>query len=142
MNRYRGFTLFELVVVIIIIGILAATVFPRLNIDSFRGTGGFQQGFAMIRFGQKLAITTGCQVDVHFDMTDCELMFNTCGGGVNIPNPSTNDTNFCANSEPGVGPDVDFNFNNIGAPNAGQIINFGGGRTVTVEANTGFAYET
>jgi len=138
---YRGFTLIELVVVILLVGILSALVIPRISFDRFRETGGFQQGIAMIRFGQKLAITSGCQVDVMLDSTTCTLTFNGCTGAV-IPNPASGGTNFCANSNPGVSPTVNFSFDNIGAPIGGQqTINFSGGRVVTVEANTGFAHE-
>ena len=139
--KRRGFTLIEMVVVILLVGILSAIVIPRISFDSFRETGGFQQGIAMIRFGQKLAISSGCQVDVSLGASSCTLTFNGCTGAT-IPNPATGGTNFCANSNPGVSPTVNFSFNNIGSPITGQqTINFGAGRTVTVEANTGFAHE-
>jgi prepilin-type N-terminal cleavage/methylation domain-containing protein len=141
MTRYRGFTLIELIIVILLVGILSAIVLPKINFDSFKKTGGFQQGMATIRFGQKLAISTGCQVDVMLNSTSCNLTFNGCTGAV-IPNPGTGGANFCASSSPGVSPSVSFSFNNIGAPISGQqTINFGGGQVVTVEANTGFAHE-
>ncbi len=136
-----GFTLIELIVVILLAGILSAVVIPKLSIDSFRQTGGFQQGIAMIRLGQKLAISSGCQVDVVLNSTDCNLTFNGCTGA-SIPNPGGSGSNFCNNSDPGVSPAVSFSFDNIGAPIGGlQTINFGSGEVVTVEANTGFAHE-
>lgn len=146
----NGFSLIELIMVMILAGILLAVAIPNLNIDGFRQIGGFQQGTAMIRFGQKLAITTGCQVDVLLNTTDCNLTFNGCTNSA-IPSPGGSGNNFCTSSDPGVSPAVNFTFDNIGAPiaipppvpivSSQQTINFGGGQTVTVEANTGFVYE-
>jgi prepilin-type N-terminal cleavage/methylation domain-containing protein len=136
-----GFTLIELIMVIILVGILAVSVIPNLNIVNFKETGGFQQGIAMVRFGQKLAITSGCDVVVSLSSSTCTLTFSGCTGA-SIPNPSSGSNNFCSNSDPGVSPAVNFTFNNIGAPTAGvQTINFSGGQVVTVEANTGFVHE-
>ncbi len=144
MKKNTGFSLIEFVVVIILLGVLSALVLPRLNLDTFRETGGFQQGTAMIRFGQKLAITSGCQVNVSLSSASCTIAFDvgsSCGAS-NIPNPSTGNNNFCTDSDPGVSPAVAFSFNNIGAPTGGlQTVNFGSGQTVTVEANTGFVHE-
>jgi prepilin-type N-terminal cleavage/methylation domain-containing protein len=135
-----GFTLIELIMVILLVGILSAVVVPNLNLDSYRQTGGFQQGIAMIRFGQKQAISSGCQVNVSVGSSSCTLVFDCTGD--DIPNPGTGDNNFCSDSNPGVSPAETFSFNNIGAPIGGvQTITFAGGQIVTVEANTGFVYE-
>lgn len=138
--QQAGFTLIELVVVLLVAGILAATVLPNLNIDIFRQVGGVQQATAAIRFAQKQAITSGCQVDVVISSTACNLNWNGCTSS-SILNPATGNANFCGDSEPGVSPAVSFSFNNIGEPSSAQSIVFANGRTLIVEANTGFIYE-
>ena len=139
-NRSIGFTLIELIIVLLVAAILAATVFPNLNINIFRQIGGVQQATAAIRYAQKQAITSGCQVDVQITSSNCALNWNGCTAAA-ILNPATGDTNFCDNSDPGVSPAVSFSFNNIGEPSAPQTIVFSNGRTLNVEANTGFIYE-
>lgn len=141
MKTELGFSIIELVAVIVIAAILSAIVIPNLRLDSFRDRGGFQQGIAAIRFAQKQAISSGCQVDVSIGVSSCTLAFNGCTGA-SILNPGTGDSNFCTSSNPGVSPAVNFSFNNIGSPLGGQqTLVFAGGQTVTVEANTGFAHE-
>lgn len=140
LNKQSGFSLIELTIVIILLGILSSFVVPRLNLSTFRETGGFQQGIAMIRFGQKLAITSGCQVNVSLSGNSCTLSFSGCAVS-NISNPSTGQNNFCSDSTPAISPAVNFSFNSLGAPSAQQTINFSGGQSVTVEANTGFVHE-
>ena len=136
----KGFTLIELVLVILLLGILAAYALPSLELASFRSTGFFQQSLSTIRFAQKQAISTGCDVDVAIN-TACQLNWNGCAGNASIPNPATGDTDFCANSSPiGAAPSVNFTYDRIGAPSAAQSFSIDG-RTIVVEANTGFAHE-
>ena len=136
-----GFSLIELIVVIVLLGVLATIIIPNLNLGGFREAGGFQQGVAMIRLGQKLAITSGCQVDVSLNGNSCTLAYSGCAAS-SISNPATGQSNFCSDSTPSISPAVNFSFNSLGAPITGQqTINFAGGQSVTVEANTGFVHE-
>lgn len=142
-----GFTLIELVIVMVLAGILSAYAASRINMMSFRQTGYFQQALAAIRHGQKLAIATGCAVDVDISAATCELSWNgnpappACpAAGTAIRNLSSGDTNFCANATAEGTPSASFSFDIIGRPTAQQTINFGS-RTVRVEAETGYARE-
>jgi MSHA pilin protein MshC len=140
----KGFTLMELVVVLLVVSILAAFAAPRLNLAGFRSAGFSQQAITAIRYAQKQAVSTGCSVTVEIDTVDadiCELKWSVCAGNVNLLNPATGDDDFCADSMPeGSVPTVNFTYNRIGAPSAAQSITIDS-RTITVEANTGFAHE-
>ena len=142
--RIGGFTLIEMVVTILIMGILSAYVLPKIDLSSFRETGFVQQAKATIRMGQKLAITSGCEVDVFIDSSTCTLTWNAGSActGTPISNPATGDANFCTDSSPAGNPSANFTFDKIGGPTAAvPQIDFGGGRTVDVESNTGFVHE-
>lgn len=51
-----GFTLVELVVVIIVVSILAVVALPRLNTRSFDTVGFYQEALSSVRYAQKEAV--------------------------------------------------------------------------------------
>ncbi len=151
MNRVTasmtGFTLIELVVVMLLIGILGVFVAPKLNLTTFRETGFYQQAFSAIRYAQKQAIASGCTVNVSINSTQCLLTWAgvpappVCPvNGTNITNPASSKTNFCADSTAEGSPSATFSFDNIGRPSAATTITFGS-RTILVEAETGYAHD-
>jgi MSHA pilin protein MshC len=63
----RGFTVVELVVTMVIAGVLAMTALPRfVRIQDFEARFFFDDTLAGLRYAQKLAISTGCAVQVDF----------------------------------------------------------------------------
>jgi MSHA pilin protein MshC len=67
-NRTAGFTVVELIVVIVVIGIVAAFAVPRFFDDrTFLQRGYYEELAAALKFSQKLAIASGCPVRVVID---------------------------------------------------------------------------
>lgn len=71
-----GFTMVELILVMVIAGILAAVAIPRLvGKNSFDTRGFTDQLAATVRFAQKLAIAQRTPVFVQFTATDATLCY-------------------------------------------------------------------
>lgn len=64
----RGFTMVELVMVIVITGILAAVVGPRFfDRKMFDERMFFEESIGAVRYAQKLALASGCLTQVNLD---------------------------------------------------------------------------
>jgi MSHA pilin protein MshC len=67
---HKGFTLIELVMVLVLIGIIAAVVAPRLGDMTSMKAGSFKDKLrADIRYAQNLAMTRGKRTRVYFNGT-------------------------------------------------------------------------
>lgn len=60
---HKGFTLIELISVVILLSILGVAAFSRLgNMNDFKSAGFYYDTVTALRYAQKLAISTGCNV--------------------------------------------------------------------------------
>lgn len=89
LSRHRGFTMVELVMVMVIAGILAAVAMPRFfDADVFRSRGFADQVQASLRYAQKVAIAQRRFVCAAFTANSVTLTTGTtaaCGTPLQSP---------------------------------------------------------
>ena len=151
MNKNRGFTAIELILVIVILGILAAIAYPRFQgLPGIRVSAAAQAIAADIRYAQSQAISTAYNYKVYFYAgTNSYSVYqkNRSSGAETImshPLKAGNYTVVVATDYPGViiGGDYTVEFDYLGAPvtgGGGSVTVSGGGNSMTISvlANTG-----
>jgi MSHA pilin protein MshC len=149
MKRARGFSMLELVVVIVIAGILAALAIPRFTDSESKATWFHEQVKAGVRYAQRQAVAQRRCVFVQVSATQVKLFYGDASCAITAT-PLTFLTTIAAGKAPGdayvldapsgvtITSDVTpFSFNGLGQPSAPVSLSVGG-RGITVAAETGY----
>ena len=146
-RRHAGFTLIELITCMVILGILAATVGPRLLDNRAVHARGFADDLAnSLRYAQRIAIASNCEVQVTVTAAGYSgwqraPASGTCSsaGAWNQPVLRIDGTSLAAASPAGVSasPNRTIVFRTDGRPAGGATSINVGTRIVTVDGATG-----
>lgn len=148
MHSQRGFTLAELVIVLMLVGVLAVVAVPRLfQKDEFAARGAHDFVASGLRYAQKSAIAMRRNVCVAVGATSLAVTYASaagsaqpCAAGNLIANPATGLPFSSAGYEEGatVATPLTVVFDALGRPSAAASITVNLYATpVTVEAETG-----
>jgi len=145
-NRCRGFTLIELVVIMVLIGVLAVFSIGRFaDRSSFEARGYYDELTAATRYAQRYAVASGCTVRITIDGAgnySLSTQDAVCGVGTSVQGPDGSTFSGAAPSGVSVSPlNTSFDFDALGATGAGGMVQVqGGGSThsFTITAGSGF----
>jgi len=138
-KRSSGFTLIEMIVILVLLGIVSAVALPRFfNVDGYRTRAAYDEVAGAVRYAQKLAVASGCDVQVQIvnDGYALQQHQTSCssGGFVNISDhPMTNNTFSNIN----LSPTTSFIFDSMGRSSSALTVNVGS-ESFAVIAETGY----
>lgn len=141
-RRTAGFTLPELVIVLVLVGLLAVIAVPRLNVQGFEETIFADEVANAVRYARRVAIQSGCTVSVSASAgSDRVTVAYTGAGGAACPagtlsHPSRGDAFVL---EGGVASNATVTFDARGR-SAGGSIALAGGESIVVEPGTGYVH--
>ena len=135
-----GFTLVELIVVLLVLAIVSAYALPRFfDLDDYRARGDYDEVAGAVRYAQKLAVASGCevQVDLSGNGYDLQQHETDCTSGsfttiVNHPVTQNTFSGISLSSTPAT-----FRFDAMGRCSSNVSVTVGG-RSFAVIAETGY----
>ncbi len=144
----QGFTLTELVIILVLVGVLAAFVAPRINIEGFERQAFVSELINALRYAQKTAIGSGCHVQATINAAadSYSLAYSGAGGSGGVcgsgstplPHPTRGGA-FAGSGEIDAGGTVVFDA--MGRTTAGLSIQLASGEVIVVEPETGYVHQ-
>lgn len=153
-RHQRGFTLIELIMVMVMLGVLAVFAAPRiLNRNDFEARGFHDQTLGVLRFAQKTAIAQRRSVCIAFTANSVTLTIANAEAIANCAVPLNGPTGLAVLTAPAnvtytIPIPVAFRFDGLGQPLTGantaaprliQVVN--ATPAITVEAATGYVHD-
>ena len=142
--QQRGFTLIELIMVIVLLGVLAVFAAPRIfNSDDFNARGFHDETLSLLRYAQKTAIAQRRTVCVALNPTGVALTIDsdspadgTCNAAPALPNAPRGGSGLA-------GSVASFEFTPLGSinPATAVTITIAGSSNIQVEAGTGYVHD-
>jgi MSHA pilin protein MshC len=137
--RARGYTLAELVIVIVIAALLAAIAIPQFNQPDIDAAWFHEQARSGVRYAQRTAVAQRRLVFVVVEAGPRLALCYADPCGARVTELATGNA-FLLNAPPGVALSISvspLSFNGLGQPSSGATLNVGA-RTITVNAETGY----
>jgi MSHA pilin protein MshC len=145
--RAAGFSLMELVAVLVVLGVLAVVIMPRFWGSTFDEAKFFDESITALRYAQRSALTMQRTVCVAFTGTTITLTYDNVYGGATCPGtglPRPDGASPYVVTAPSGGGftavPAGFRFDRAGAPSAAQTLSLSGGHQIIVEAVTGHVH--
>ena len=144
-RRERGFTLIELIMVIVILGVLAVFATPMLRTDDFKARGFHDETLALLRYAQKTAVAQRRTVCVNLNSTGVTMTIfaaNPATGACSAA-PTLNPPNTPRGGTGLVGTPSAFQFTPLGSTDQSSNVNITitNAAGITVEAATGYVHD-
>jgi len=146
-SRQQGFSLIELVAVIVIIGALAVFAAPRLNIQGLNDYSVHAELLSAARSAQKTAVASRCPVT--FSLNASDDAYSVAYVKTAEPCDSSNELLARSGVESAIASDKSVRFDGFGVPVDASghrlttitTINLAGGREINIEPRTGYVHD-
>jgi len=138
-HSVRGYSLAELVVVVVIAAIMAALAIPLFNQPQIDATWYHEQVRAGVRYAQRTAVAQRRQVFVLVEAGPRLALCYADPCGARVTELATGNI-FVLNAPTGLALSISaspLSFNGLGQPSSGATVNVGG-KLVTINAETGY----